>query len=260
MCLILLAIKSHPAYKLVIAANRDEYYDRPTAPAAFWKNSPGIIGGRDLSAGGTWLGITTKGRIAAITNYRDPASNKDHAPSRGNLVREFLMGQDSPVHYLSELRRTGGEYNGFNIIVGQKDDLYWYSNRSEETQNMMKGIYGLSNCLLNTPWPKVSRAKQAMARLLSNRKRPSQEALFHILLDRSIPDDDELPDTGVGPEWERILSPIFITSPIYGTRSSTLLLIDLQDRVTFIERTFDSDPDHPTTVRYEFQIESPPDP
>jgi uncharacterized protein with NRDE domain len=156
MCLILLSLKSHPTYKLIIAANRDEYYDRPTAQATFWEESPELLAGRDLRAGGTWLGITKKGRIAAITNYRDPASIKDHALSRGKLVSNFLLGEKSPVDYLERLDQKADEYNGFSLIVGEKDELYWYSNRGDRPLNLSPGIYGLSNHLLNTPWPQLT--------------------------------------------------------------------------------------------------------
>jgi uncharacterized protein with NRDE domain len=256
MCLILLAIQSHPAYKLVIAANRDEFYERPTAPAAFWDSEPGLLAGRDLLAGGTWLGITKKGRIAAITNYRDPSSIKSNAPSRGSLVTDFLSGQQSPVDYLEGLKRDAHEYNGFNLIVGKKHELYWYSNREEGIRNLSTGMHGVSNRLLDTPWPKVTRGKKVMSTLLSEEKDPSPVTLFSMLADRSVPDDNKLPDTGVGLEWERMLSPIFITSPDYGTRSSSLIFIDVNDRVTFIEKTFNSSPDHSTTVKYEFRIQT----
>jgi uncharacterized protein with NRDE domain len=256
MCLILLSFKSHPTYKLIIAANRDEYYDRPTAQATFWEESPDLLAGRDLRAGGTWIGITKKGRIATITNYRDPSTIKNHAPSRGKLVSNFLLGEKSPVAYLDRLDQKADEYNGFSLIVGEKDELYWYSNRGDRPLNISPGIYGLSNHLLNTPWPKVTRGKEAMEHLLSEQNNPYPDALFEILLNRSIPDDDQLPDTGVELEWERILSPIFITSPTYGTRASTLLFIDQNDYVTFIESAFDSETDHTPTVRYEFQIKS----
>ena len=256
MCLIILAVKSHPSYKLVLAANRDEYYDRPSAPAAFWKDSPGLLAGKDLRAGGTWLGITTKGKIAAITNYRDPGSHKMHAPSRGMLVTDYLIGKESPLDYLERINEEAGKYNGFNLIAGDKDVLYWYSNRGAGLSGLRPGFYGVSNRLLDTPWPKVTLAKEAFQKLLSTENDPCAEPIFHILADRSPADDRELPDTGVGIEWERVLSPIFITSPVYGTRSSTILYIDLDDRVTFIERTFNSDPDQATTIKYEFQIKT----
>lgn len=256
MCLILLAIQSHPDYKMVIAANRDEFYDRPTAPAAFWDDEPGLLAGRDLRAGGTWLGITTKGRIAAITNYRDPSSIKSNAPSRGSLVTDFLSGQQSPVDYLEGLKRDAHEYNGFNLIVGEKHELLWYSNREEGIRDLSTGIYGVSNRLLDTPWPKVTRGKKMFRTLLSKEKEPAPEALFFMLADRSVPDDKKLPDTGMGLEWERMLSPIFITSPTYGTRSSTLIFIDHYEGVTFIERTFNSSPGHATTIKHEFRIQT----
>lgn len=255
MCLLLIALKSHPTYKLVIAVNRDEYYDRPSAHASFWAESPELLAGKDLRAGGTWLGITRNGRIGAITNYRDPASIKKDAPSRGRLVSSFLLGQQSPVDYLNGLARKGDVYNGFNLIVGVKEELYWYSNRGQVIRNLTPGIYGVSNHLLDTPWPKVSSGKSAMERLLSVEKDPTPEAFFNILSDRFIPDDKALPDTGVGLEWERLLSPIFITSPSYGTRSSTILFIDLNNHVTFAEKNFNADPNHATTIKYEFTIE-----
>ena len=256
MCLLLLAVQKHPDYKLVLAANRDEYYDRPTAPAAFWNEAPHLLAGKDLRAGGTWLGITKQGRIAAITNYRDPTSMKTNAPSRGKLVSGFLLGQESPEHFLKGLAQDRDRYNGFNLIIGENDQLYWFSNRGDGTHKLSPGIYGLSNRLLDTPWPKLTRSKDAMARLLSKQKNPSQDALFQMLLDRTVADDDQLPDTGVGVEWERILSPIFITSPTYGTRSSTLIFIDRNNRLTFTEKTFNADPEHATSVAFEFQIQS----
>lgn len=256
MCLILLAIKSHPSYKLIIAANRDEYYERPTAAADFWADNPDILAGKDLRAGGTWLGITRKGRIGAITNYRDPASLKKGSPSRGNLVRDYLTGRKNPVDFLAGLGKNAGRHNGFNLIVGDKDALYWYSNRGEGTRYLTPGIYGLSNHLLDTPWPKVTRAKEIFKKLLTNKKDPSPDALFTILADQTTPDDKSLPDTGVGLEWERMLSPIFITSKIYGTRSSTLIMIDKSNRVTFMERSFDPASDRASTGTYEFLIEN----
>ena len=256
MCLILLAFKTDPAYKLILAANRDEYYGRPTVPAAFWKESPHLLAGRDLRAGGTWIGITREGRIGAVTNYRDPASVKENAPSRGRLVSNFLRGQEGPVEYLDKLAQGADRYNGFNLIIGENDQIYWYSNRGDGMKDLSPGIHGLSNHLIDTPWPKVDRGKDGLAGLISKEENLSPEKLFNILRDRTVAHDDTLPDTGVGLDWERILSPIFILSPNYGTRSSTLLFIDLQNHVTFIEKTFDSDPDHALTQKYEFMIET----
>jgi uncharacterized protein with NRDE domain len=250
-----MALNTHPDYQLILLANRDEHYERPSASARFWDEAPSVLAGKDLQGDGTWLGITRNGRIAAVTNYRDPASVKKNAPSRGRLVSDFLLGQEGPLEYLDKLDQEAGKYNGFNLIIGYKDQLYWYSNRGDGVQSLEPGIYGLSNHLLDTPWPKVVRGKDALTRLLSGQRAPSLEELFHILADRTIPDDASLPHTGVELEWERILSPIFIKSPTYGTRSSTVLLIDMQDRLTFVEKTFDSDLDHPTSVEYKSKVD-----
>lgn len=255
MCLILLAFKSHPGYKLILAGNRDEYYDRPTAPAAFWEEAPWLLAGRDLRAGGTWFGITTKGRIGAVTNYRNPSFNKTNAPSRGKLVSNFLLGKDKAPDYLDGLKKRASDYSGFNLLIGDQNKLFWYSNRTDGYRILSPGIYGLSNHLLDTPWPKVARGKKAFRRLLSRNRDVEPDAVIDMLSDRSIPDDDTLPDTGVGLEWERILSPLFIISPDYGTRSSTILFIDQRNHVTFVERTFNSHPDSATTVVHKFHIE-----
>lgn len=256
MCLLFIAHKSHPLYKLIVAANRDEYYERPTEKAAFWNESPGVLAGRDLRAGGTWLGITRKGKIAAITNYRDPKSINTSAPSRGRLVSDFLSKGTSPLEYLNSISTNANQYNGFNLIVGEKDEIYWYSNRGEGAEMLSPGMYGLSNHLLNTPWPKVKKIKSAFQKLLSQGAEIDPEMIFEILFDKSTPNDNSLPDTGVGLEWERILSPVFIASSTYGTRSSTIILIDFKNHATFIEKTFDSDIYNGKSVKYEFVIRS----
>jgi len=254
MCLLLIALEQHPRYKLVLAANRDEYYDRPTAPAQFWEDRPDLLAGRDLKAGGTWLGITRTGRLAAITNYRDPAHIREHAPSRGNLVLRFLEGKVPATRYLDDIRNEGNQYNGFNLIIGSVDELFWYSNRGEGIRQLSKGIYGLSNHLLDTPWPKVEKAKKGLSSVLASREELQPEAFFGILNDRTRPADDVLPDTGVGLEWERVLGPVFISSPVYGTRSSTIILVDHRDRVLFMERTYNSRPDQFHDVIYRFHL------
>lgn len=255
MCLILISPKSHPSYKLIIAGNRDEYYNRPTAPATFWEKAPDLLAGKDLRAGGTWFGITRQGRIAVITDYRNPALTKSQAPSRGELVRDFLLSRENPVDYLQKLTQKAGEYNGFNLMVGKTDHLYYYSNIEGKVKNIKSRVYGLSNHLLDTPWPKVISRKNAFIELISKGKPFSPESLFTILSDRSVADDTSLPHTGIDIEWERILSSTFISTPTYGTRSSTLLLITPDDQVTFIERSYSPEADH-TTVRHEFRIES----
>jgi uncharacterized protein with NRDE domain len=255
MCLILLAVHKHPGYKVVLAANRDEYYERPSEPPHFWKDAPYLLGGRDLVAGGTWLGITTRGRIAAVTNYRDPASVKANAPSRGSLVSGFLEGDLDASSYLEALRREKDRYNGFNLILGDRDRISWYSNRSDRVTPLPTGIYGLSNRLLDTPWPKIVRAKAMFREAVTRGRDIDLESVFGLLKDQTQAPDDRLPSTGVPLEWERILSPIFITSATYGTRSSTVILIDKNDHVTFVDRTFNSRPEPASGATFEFDLD-----
>ncbi|MBM4314971.1 MAG: NRDE family protein, partial [Deltaproteobacteria bacterium] len=204
--------------------------------------------------GGTWLGITRKGRLAALTNYRDPAHLKDGAPSRGKLVSDFLRGGRSPQAYLRRLSTRAAQYNGFGLLVGTPDELCYFSNRGAYTR-LLPGVHGMSNHLLDTPWPKVERGRQALSDILEKDKTPSPERMFALLADRTSPPDDRLPDTGVGLEWERVLSPLFIESPVYGTRSSTVLVIDRKGHVLFFERVFDSGADPWMTSRFDFQID-----
>jgi len=255
MCLLVFALRAHSYYDLVLAANRDEYYDRPTVPASWWPGAPHLLSGRDLKGGGTWLGITRGGRLGAVTNYRDPKSFKIGARSRGLVVTEFLLGSLDPETYLERLKTRAGRYNGFNLLIGVRDRLFWYSNVKGDYLELEPGIYGLSNSLLDTPWPKVVRAKQLLSALLADLGEIPEQKLFEILGDRSVPQDRDLPDTGVGLEWERTLSPIFIRSPGYGTRCSTVILIDRRGRTTFVEKTFEAATGGSESRKYEFQIE-----
>jgi uncharacterized protein with NRDE domain len=254
MCLILLSYKQHPVYPLVFAANRDEFYDRPSAPASFWEDRPDLLAGRDLKAGGTWFGITRQGRIAALTNYRDPASVKLQAPSRGWLVKDYLCSQEDADVYLKKLEKQADRYNGFSVLLGDPLRLYFFSNRNG-TIELKPGLYGLSNALLNTAWPKVERGKQRLGSLLSQTDEPLPEDLFSILKDPTRPEDHQLPDTGIGLEWERILSSMFITSPVYGTRSSSVLLVDRHGRVTLMERIYNGGSEPWVTAKFQFRIE-----
>lgn len=238
MCLILLSFNIHADDPVILAANRDEYYDRPASPLAFWPEAPHILAGRDRRGGGTWLGVTRKGRIAALTNYRDPSAVRQHAPSRGLLVRFFLEGTQSPQHYLEQIRKNARLYNPFNLLLGDRFALYCYSNRTDEIRQLGPGLYGLSNHLLDTPWPKVQKGKKYLETLIKSKNRITPEKLFGLLTDRSFPPAALLPDTGVGPEWERLLSPIFITSRTYGTRSASALIVNRMGRLTIAERTF----------------------
>ena len=234
MCLIVFEISEDPARGLLLAANRDEFYDRPTLAAAAWDDSPEIFAGRDLVGGGTWLGVSQSGRFAAVTNYRDPKAPKG-SRSRGELVSGFLSSEVPIGDYLDGIAGAASEFSGFNLIVGQAGtngvEASYFSNREGVVRHLKPGVYGLSNHLLDTPWPKVRRAKE-----LFSTKAADDEALFELLSDRRLASDDELPDTGIGLERERLLSPIFIETPIYGTRCSTVVRLKAASPPRLVER------------------------
>jgi uncharacterized protein with NRDE domain len=234
VCLILVAWQAHPDYPLVMAANRDEFYARRTASADFWPESPQVLAGRDLEAGGTWLGITRQGRFAALTNYRDPASHKPQAPSRGKLVADFLRGKDSIDAYLDTLDAAG--YNGFNLLLGDGNRLIAFSNISMQRHELAPGVYGLSNAMLDTPWPKVGAGKTALEAALT--ALPDETALFCLLRDDTHHPDAALPATGVSLDWERLLSAAFIRSADYGTRCSSVIRFGAGGMVCFDEQTW----------------------
>lgn len=237
MCLIFISLKEHSQYKLIVAANRDEFYNRKTAPADFWEDTPTILGGRDLEAGGTWLGVSRSGKISMITNYRDPKNIDPKAPSRGHLVSDYLSGRAAPEHYLRALEPHAKQYNGFNLIVGNTEEMWYLSNYRKGVERLANGLHGLSNHLLNSPWPKVESGKKIMNEVL---RQPFQARdLFAMLFNETIAADDVLPDTGVGLERERALSAMFIKSPGYGTRCSTIVLVDQQNNIFFAERVYD---------------------
>jgi uncharacterized protein with NRDE domain len=258
MCLILLAYAAHPTHRLIVLANRDEHYSRPTAPLDFWPDHPQVLAGRDLEQHGTWMGVTRTGRLAAITNYRAPHLLKKDAPSRGHLVSGFLLSDEPPAQYLRRVVAKADAYNGFNLIVGDSTNLFYYSNIEGTIRKLEPGIYGLSNHLLDTPWPKVQHARQALAALVNGGRQTSPEAFLKVLQNRTIAADEDLPDTGVGVAWERMLSPAFISSPTYGTRSSTLLRIDSDGRLSLTERTWvpaQSEPLAQFTRHHEFMMQ-----
>lgn len=239
MCLILIAWQVHPDYPLVVAANRDEFFARPSAAAAFWPEAPQVLAGRDLEAGGTWLGATRDQRFAALTNYREGGQPVSDARSRGALVADFLTGDSSPAAYLALLAAHSAGYNGFNLFVADEQRLAYYANRGNaQPRGLGPGIYGLSNHLLDTPWPKLATAKARFARALA--ELPEQAPFFELLADQEIVADSQLPETGVPLEWERILSAIFVRSQHYGTRASTLLTRHRQGLTTLVERSFDA--------------------
>lgn len=236
MCLILAAWQCHRDFPLVVAANRDEFFRRPTAPAGFWTDAPDVVGGRDLEAGGTWMGASRRKRFAALTNFRDPESHRSMARSRGELVAAFLKGRDSATCFLEKLIPRAHEYNGFNLLIMDGETLMWYSNVGGAPVTLSPGIYGVSNHLLDTAWPKVVAAKSALAAALM--ELPDDGALFRLLRDDAVHPDDALPRTGVSLEWERLLSAAFVRSPEYGTRSSTVLTTAGDGTTIFDEQTW----------------------
>jgi uncharacterized protein with NRDE domain len=240
MCLVLIALDSHPDYPLIVAANRDEFYDRPTAPAGFWDDAPAVLAGRDLKAGGTWLGINRRGRFAAVTNYRQGQRERPAPRSRGHLVSGFLTTSTGVREYVERTQTDAALYNGFNLIAGDASELLYYSNREGHIRALEPGVYGLSNHLLDTAWPKVTAAKSTFGALLNGEASELIDDLFVLLSDRNQPADDQLPRTGVGREWERLLASAFIASSRYGTRSSTVVLVGRDGGVVFVERNFGS--------------------
>jgi uncharacterized protein with NRDE domain len=257
MCLIFFSLKTHPTYKLIVAANRDEFYNRKTAAAQFWKDQENILGGRDLEAGGTWMGITTSGKISMLTNYRDPKNIDPKAPSRGKLVTDFLSGDETPEQYLQQLSANGKRYNGFNLIAGTADELWYYSNYREGITNIPPGIHGLSNHLLDEPWPKVARGKEMFKTILEKEVIPPDD-LFELLYDDQRAADNLLPDTGLTLDRERELSSMFIKTENYGSRCSTVVLIDYNNNVDFSERVYDLKTFQFTTQTFQFTAEKKP--
>jgi uncharacterized protein with NRDE domain len=251
MCLIAFAWRAHRDYRFVLAANRDEYFRRPAAPAAFWDDHHFVLAGRDLEAGGTWLGITLQGKFAAITNYRNPAGHRTGSPSRGQLPSEYLAGSQPPHDYLGAVARQASQYNGFSLLVGDLDAMWFLSNRGGAATQVKPGVHALSNHLLDTPWPKVEKGKSLLAATLA---RPfDAEALLAAFDDTRTETAAALPETGVGPELEERLSAVRI-APVggYGTRCSTVLAVGEDGRVELCERTWREDGRAGGTVRYRF--------
>lgn len=254
MCSIFFAYDAHPKFRLILAANRDEFYERPTTTAEFWYDAPDVLGGRDLVHGGTWLGVTKTGRFAAVTNYRDPFAPVGNL-SRGKLVGNFLQGEHAVQNYLANIARDGKKYSGFNLLVGELGaEIGYFSNRAEGVKILGQGVYGLSNHLLDTPWQKVERGKNALAEIIKNEV-DSTETLFEILRDAEMAADENLPATGIGLERERVLSSIFIETPVYGTRCSTILLAGRNGEIFLAERTYRQSINDWAEVEFEFKIE-----
>ena len=236
MCLILFAWKQHPLYPLIIAANRDEYFNRPTDPLRPWQDNPDIIAGRDLESQGTWLGISKKHRLAAVTNFREPGFQMETPISRGLLVSDFLESSHTAPHYLQELEPQYPLYRGFNLLLWDGNGLYYSSNRHEQLLQLLPGIYGLSNHLLDTDWPKVVRGKTLLSQHIQQNN-IQKDKLFNILFDQTLPDEQSVPQTGLTSDWEKALSTIYIDRDEYGTRASTIVLLNNNGDFSITEKS-----------------------
>jgi len=240
MCLILLAVDARPDYGVVLASNRDEWQERPASPAAWWADAPQVLAGRDLKAGGTWMGVSRAGgglRWAAVTNVRDFARVRDNARSRGELVRSFLMGDESAAGATETAQAEASEYSPFNFLASDADGVWYASSHTDAARRLDAGVYGMSNATLDTPWPKVVAARAEFSDALAA-EHVDEDGLFRILADRGTAPDADLPDTGIGRAWERALSARFIVAEGYGSRASTVLLLDRAGGGRFVERSF----------------------
>ena len=238
MCILFIAIEQHPDYPLIIAANRDEFFARPTAASRFWSKHPALLAGQDLQAGGSWMAVNKNGRLAALTNVRDPQRFEPQAQSRGELVTAFTLGEQTNEQYLAHLQQSRQDYNGYNLLFGQWHDLSVYNNHSDNSEKLQQGVYGLSNASLNSPWPKINKGMVNLQQYCHNKAQIEPERLFELLQDESKAEDHLLPHTGIPLEWERQLSSIFIRGETYGTRSSTVFLVDKSHNCHWYEKTF----------------------
>lgn len=238
MCILFIAYQQHPDFPLIIAANRDEFHERPTSPSMFWEKAPNVLAGTDLQAGGTWMGINKGGKIAALTNIRDPQKIEPDAKSRGMLVSDFLINSPDEDQYLKQLQQNKEEFNGYNLLFGNINQLHVYNNHLNQHDKLQPGFYGLSNAYLNSPWPKINSGVQQLEHYCESHTKIEFEPLMAILRNDQRASDELLPETGVPIEWERLLSSIFICTEQYGTRSSTILLINNRSEVQWYERSF----------------------
>ena len=251
MCLIAFAVNAHPDYKLILAANRDEFYARPTSVADYWRDQPSILGGRDLQANGTWMAVNEKGQFGAVTNFRDLKNIRKDARSRGDLVVNYLKNPEAAEGYLTRLTKNAEEYNGFNLLLFDGRKMRHFSNYEGKTNSMESGIFSVSNALLNTPWPKVEKLKKDFSEMISTSF--DHQSLLGLLEDDATADDDQLPDTGIGHDLEKMLSAICIKSEKYGTCCSTVLTISNDGNVKFTERSFPVGNRKAGTVSFNFQ-------
>ncbi|MCY7293958.1 NRDE family protein [Alteromonas sp. a30] len=238
MCILFLAVNQHPRYPLIIAANRDEFYARPTAASQFWEDSPDVLAGRDLEAGGTWMGMNKNGRLAALTNIRAPSPPRIETRTRGELISNFLNSATAAQDYARILYKSFNRYRGYNLLFGHWDNLRVYNNHLNRIDNVKDGYYGLSNAWLDSPWPKIESGKANLEQICSTSDEIYHEDLFDLLRDETKAPEAELPQTGIPSEHEKQLSSIFINIPDYGTRSSTVLTVNEMGHVNWFERTF----------------------
>lgn len=235
MCLIVFAYKTHPDYKLILAANRDEFYERPTTVANWWDDYPDILGGRDLKAKGTWMGVDKQGRFSAVTNYRDLSNIREDAKSRGDLPVDFLRNGQASVAYTEEVLKNAQEYNGFNLL-SMDEEMTHISNYENKVNVLESGIYGLSNALLDTPWPKVEKVKTEFSNQIE--KDFNLRDLISVMQNEEVAPDEALPPTGLPLEMERAVSAMCIRTPNYGTCCSTAITVDYSGNVKFLEQSY----------------------
>ncbi|MDZ7825313.1 MAG: NRDE family protein [Gammaproteobacteria bacterium] len=257
MRLILFAQGVHPDWPLLLAANRDEFHRRPTAAAGFWAQHPDVLAGIDLEAGGTWMGIRRDGRIAAVTNYAEPPPEPMPPRSRGDLVADYLIGDRPAAEYLATLEPVADQFRGFNLLLGTPGQLWSFSNRDGGAHRLAPGTYGLSNHLLDTAWPRVNRGKSALADFERAEAAPDVDDLLALLGDEDEPRDEELeslPPDACGPG---ATAPCFIRGDVYGTRSSTVLMVHRSGRVRFTEQRFGPDGIRGERSDFEFELEPP---
>jgi uncharacterized protein with NRDE domain len=241
MCLLIFAHQMHPEYPLVIAANRDEFHARPTAASHFWPEHPELLAGKDLDQGGTWMGVTSGGRFAAITNYRDPSRTAPAPRSRGEIPLAYLSGEQNPRDFLDDLGDRAGEYAGFNLLLGDGRTLWYLTNSlppaNRRAQCLEPGLYGLSNARLDTPWPKVELGKRRLRALLEDGE-PDHEILLGVVSDQHLANPRELHRQGMDSGMEQLLSAQFIVTEAYGTRSSTSFWIESSGQGHWREQSY----------------------
>ncbi len=235
-----------------MVANRDEFYERPTSYADFWENHPKVLGGRDLKGGGTWMGVTNSGKIAAVTNFRDPKNISATAKTRGDLTKDYLISEMDAQTHLEQVKHEGALYNGFNLLLFEAGKGYYYSNYGDSIHQIDQGVYGLSNALLDTPWPKLEKLKSNFQRTIQSDF--DVNSLLQLLTDNETAADKDLPQTGVPYEWEKAISAICIDTPTYGTCCSTIILVDKKGTLSFTEKSFPVGAREAQTISFDIKI------